>query len=472
MSKDGDKLPERTDVLVIGGGPGGYAAAFQAAKLGLDVTLVSDEDRLGGVCLLRGCIPSKTLLYVTELLHASAAAERMGVKFARPDVDINALRQWKDQVVDKLAGGVGTLCKKRGVRVVQARASFDGAEQVRLEGAERDRMGFRHAIIASGTRPVALPGTDFDDQGRVMSSTGALDLKDIPETLLVVGGGYVGLEMGMVYQALGSRVTLVEMADRLMPRADTDLVKPLAQSVDERFEAVYLNTRVTDLNEDNDRVRVTLEGDDESSDAAFDRVLVAIGRRPNSEALNLESAGVATDDKGFIQVDGQRRTGADNIFAVGDVTGGMLLAHEAMHEGKVAARAIAGEKAVFDPRAIPAVVYTDPQIAWCGLTEQQAQAEQREIKTLRFPWRAAGRAMSMGAGAGLTKLLVAPEDGRVLGVGIVGPEAESLIAEGVLAVEMGAVAEDLALAIHPHPTLTETIGEGAELFFGGSTHYG
>lgn len=471
MARD-EALPESTDVLVIGAGPGGYAAAFKAAELGLDVTLASDESRLGGVCLLRGCIPSKTLLYLTELVHATSDAGHMGVKFGRPEVDLDALRQWKNQVVTKLTDGVAALCKNRGVRVVHARARFDGAQRASLEGADQDGLRFKHAIIASGARPVALPGVDFDNDSRVMNSAGALDLEEVPETLLVIGGGYVGLEMGMVYQALGSRVTLVEMTDRLMPKADADLVKPLAHKVDELFDAVHLNTRVTDLSVEDEHVRVTLEGEEDASDTRFDRVLVAVGRRPNSEALNLDSTGVSLNDDGFIQVDEQRRTGKENIFAIGDVIGGMLLAHEAMHEGKVAARVIAGHNAAFEPRAIPAVVYTDPQIAWCGLTEQQAEAEGREIKTLRFPWRAAGRAISMDAGAGLTKLVVEPDSGRVLGMGIVGPEAESLIAEGVLAVEMGAVAEDLVSTIHPHPTLTETVGEGAELFFGGSTHYG
>lgn len=467
-----NELPERTDVLVIGGGPGGYAAAFQAAELGLDVTLVDDEPKPGGVCLWRGCIPSKTLLYLTELLHAAEAAGPMGVKFGRPEVDIDAVRQWKEQVVDKLTGGLATLCEKRGVRLVHGYATFDGAEQVRLKGADRDSMGFKHAIIASGSRPVALPGVDFGESRRVMNSTGALALEDIPETLLVIGGGYVGLEMGMVYQAFGSRVTLVEMADRLMPNADADLVKPLARKVGKLFEGIHLNTRVSDLSDQEKHVQVKLEGEQETTETRFDRVLVAIGRRPNTEELNLDSTNVGLDDDGFIRVDAQRRTREEHIFAVGDAAGGMLLAHEAMHEGKVAAKAIAGRSAAFDARVVPAVVYTNPQLAWCGVTEQQAKDEGREVKTLRFPWRASGRALSMGAGNGLTKLVVSPETGRVLGMGIVGPEAESLIAEGVLAVEMGAVAEDLALVVHPHPTLTETIGEGAELFLGGATHYG
>ncbi|MFC3285300.1 dihydrolipoyl dehydrogenase [Litchfieldella rifensis] len=465
-------VPERTDVAVIGGGPGGYAAAFEAAAQGLDVTLISDDERIGGVCLLRGCIPSKTLLHVTELLHATQDADTMGIAFQRPDIDPQALRNWKDQVIVKLTDGLAGLCKQRGVRLVRARAHFAGKQQLHLEGAERDTLDYGHAIIATGSRPMALPDVDFATSDRIMDSTDALALEEIPESLLVVGGGYIGLEMGMVYQALGSRVTLVEMADRLMVNADADLVKPLASKVEALFDATHLKTRVSRLKETRKQVRVTLEGEDGSRDRNFERVLVAVGRQPNTQDLSLDETDVVCDDQGFIEVDDQRRTGDECIYAIGDVTGGMMLAHEAMHEGKVAARAIAGHSAKFDARAVPAVVYTTPQLAWCGFTEQQAERDDIDIKVLRFPWQASGRALSMGTEDGMTKLIVEPHSGRILGMGIVGPQAESLIAEGALAIEMGAVAEDLALTVHPHPTLSETVGECAELFLGQATHYG
>lgn len=467
-----DTIPESTDVAVIGAGPGGYAAAFEAAAQGLDVTLISDEERVGGVCLLRGCIPSKTLLHVTELMHVTQAADAMGVAYEPPKVDPDALRDWKDRIIIKLTDGLAELCKQRGVRLVQARARFAGEQQLQLEGAERESLRYEHAIIATGTRPTALPEVDFSSSERIMDSTGALALEEIPKTLLVVGGGYVGLEMGMVYQALGSRVTLVEMADRLMANADTDLVKPLAAKIEKLFDSVLLNTQVSGLKETRKQVKVTLEGDNGKQDKNFERVLIAVGRQPNTENLGLDETGVTCDDKGFIEVDERRRTGDEHIYAIGDVAGGMLLAHEAMHEGKVAAKAIAGQPAAFDARAVPAVVFTTPQLAWCGLTEQQAERDGIDIKTLRFPWQASGRALSMGAEDGMTKLIVEPDSGRILGMGVVGPQAESLIAEGALAVEMGAVAEDLALTVHPHPTLSETIGECAELFLGKATHYG
>ncbi len=463
-------IPQSTDVLVIGAGPGGYAAAFEVARLGRDVTLVNEEAALGGVCLRRGCIPSKTLLHLTELVHAAAAAKDFGLQFEAPGIDLDGIRNHKNKVIDQLTGGVSQLCKQRGVRVIQARARFEDSKQVSLQGEQSGSLGFDTAIIATGSRPTPLPGTEFGE--RIMSSTEALDLKDIPGSLLVIGGGYIGLEMGMVYQALGTKVTLVEMMDRLMPAADADLVKPLARHVETLFEAIHLQAQASDLEAGDDGVRLTLETADDTSQVHFDRVLVAVGRQPNTDTLNLEATDIALDDHGFIRVDEARRTDASNIYAIGDAAGGMLLAHEATHEGKTAARAAAGQNAIFDARAVPAVVFTDPQVAWCGLTEQQAKDENRKVKILRFPWQASGRAISMGAAQGLTKIIVDSRTGRVLGVGIVGPQAESLIAEGVLAIEMGAVAEDMAAAIHPHPTLSETLGEGAELFFGQATHYG
>lgn len=465
-----DSVPKRTDVLVIGAGPGGYAAAFEAARLGLDVTLVNDEAEPGGVCLRRGCIPSKTLLHLTELTHAADAAADFGLTFEPPSVDLDTVRKRKDKVINQLTGGVSQLCEQRGVRLVQARARFADGKHVQLSGEHSGQLAFNHAIVATGSRPTALPGIEFG--GRVMSSTEALELPDIPESLLVIGGGYIGLEMGMVYQALGSRVTVVEMTDRLMPNADSDLVEPLHKRAESLFDAIHLGTSADNINASEDDVAVTLKNGDASTQARFDRVLVAVGRQPNTDDLNLEATDAGLDDSGFIRVDEHRRTEAKNIYAIGDAAGGMLLAHEAMHEGKTAARAAAGRHAVFDARAIPAVVFTDPQVAWCGLTEQQAENSARNVKVLRFPWQAAGRAISMGAPNGMTKLLADADTGRILGTGIVGPQAESLIAEAVLAIEMGATAEDMARSIHPHPTLTETLGEGAELFTGPATHYG
>lgn len=463
-------LPECTELLVIGGGPGGYAAAFEGAALGLDVTLVNDEQALGGVCLRRGCIPSKTLLHFNELIHATATAGDAGLQFAAPDIDLDGIRNHKNHVIEQLTAGVAQLCQQRGVRVLQAQASFKDTTHIELAGEDSGSLAFKNAIIATGSRPKALPGSTFGEQ--VMSSTEALDLIDIPTSLLIIGGGYIGLEMGMVYQALGARVTLVEATDRLMPGADADLVEPLAKVVQQRFEAVHLNTQVSELQPGDADVRVILDTGDDAQDQRFSRVLVAIGRAPNTEALNLKSLGITCDDDGFIAVDAARHTNVANIYAIGDVAGGMLLAHEAMHEGKTAARAIAGHAATFDTRAIPAVVFTDPQVAWCGLTEADIENSLRHIEVQRFPWQANGRALSMGATSGLTKILADADTGRVLGVGIVGPQAESLIAESVLAIEMGGCDEDIAQSIHPHPTLSETLGEGAELFAGPATHYG
>lgn len=465
------ELPVETEVLVIGGGPGGYAAAFRAADLGHEVTLVNEEEKLGGVCLLRGCIPSKTLLHAAELILATRSFKGMGVDFGEPEIDLDALRSWKESVVEKLSNGVSTLCEQRGVHVVQARATLEDEHAVRLEDSgETPQIQFEQAIIATGSRPIALPGSEFKEDGRIMDSAGALALAEIPETLLVVGGGYVGLEMGQVYATLGSRVTVVEMTDRLLPTTDEDLVKLLADDADNLFEAVHLNTEASDLDENDHQVRLHLKGEN-NSEASFDRVLVAIGRRPNTDDLGLEEAGVEIDDDGFIAVDEQRRTEVEHIFAVGDVTGGLMLAHEAMREGKVAAEVIAGEPAAFDARAVPAVVYTDPQIAWCGLTEMEAEETGRAIQVDRFPWKASGRALSMGDDAGVTKLISDPDSGRVLGMGITGKQAEAMIAEAVLAIEMGARVQDLALIIHPHPTLSETVGEAAESRLQQATHY-
>ena len=466
------EFTQETEVLVIGGGPGGYAAAFRAADLGLKVTMVDMEPRAGGVCLFRGCIPSKTLLYVSELLHDVKGAKKMGVNFNEPQVDLDRLREWKGQVVDKLAKGLAQLSKKRKVEYIQARAGFEDSHHVRLYDSESgiSHIKFKHAIIATGSRPIPLPGSEFKPGSRIMDSGGALKLEEIPEKLLVVGGGYVGVEMGSVYASLGSHVTLIEMMDRIMPGADRDLVQPLQERLEDLFRKIHVNTKLASAKEDDAVVKVTLEGDVDEMTQTFDRVLVAIGRRPNSENLGLENTKVEIDEYGFVLVDEQRRTGQKNLYAIGDVVGGIMLAHKAMYEGKVAAEVIAGEPSAFDARAIPAVVYTDPQLAWCGLTEENARRENRSIRISRFPWVASGRAASMGMARGMTKIIVDLETERVLGMGIVGREAGEMISEGVLAVEMGALAEDLALTMHPHPTLSETEEEAAGAFLGSSTH--
>jgi len=464
------ELAQETELLVIGSGPGGYAAAFRAADLGTDVTMVDTAPRPGGVCLHKGCIPSKTYLFISELIFDAARAKGMGVSFGPPQIDLPGLRRWKSEVVDRMSTGLMGLVKSRGVQLVRGRAEFEASDSVRLHDAEVSRVRFRHAIIATGSRPIPFPGTTFTPGGRIMSSTGALLLSDVPASLLILGGGYVGLELGTVYAALGSRVTLVELQDRLLPGVDADLVDPLQRRLEAIFEAIRLRTRVTRLEEEESGVTVGLEGEGAPAEQRFDRVLVAIGRSPATPGLGLEHTRVQLDGKGFIQVDAQQRTADERIFAIGDAVGGMMLAHKASYEGKIAAEVIAGKPAAFDARAVPAVVYTDPQIAWCGTTEEQAQRDGIAVKVLRFPWKFSGRATTMGAGDGLTKVIADAESGRVIGMGIVGRDTEGLIAEGVLAIELGALAEDMAGSIHPHPTLSETESEAAELFLGHATH--
>jgi dihydrolipoamide dehydrogenase len=464
------ELTQEAEVLVIGSGPGGYAAAFRAADLGLDVTMVDPEARPGGVCLYKGCIPSKTFLYLAELIYDAARAEGMGVSFGKPRIDLEALRTWKGKVIDQMANGLVSLSNRRGVQLLKGRVEFESSEMVRVHDSEVSHIKFRHAILATGSQPVALPGTTFQPGSRIMSSTGALTLADVPEKLLILGGGYVGLELGTVYAALGSRVSLVELEDRLLVGVDQDLVKPLHRRLEKIFESITLKTKVVSMEENENGVKVTFEGDIDTPQKTFDRVLVAIGRKPSSLDIGLGNTKVELDEKGFVIIDDRLRTADERIFAVGDVAGGMMLAHKASREGKVAAEVIAGQTSAFDVRAMPAIVYTDPQIAWCGLTEEQARQENRTVKVQRFPWKFSGRATTMGAPEGLTKIIVDPENGRILGVGITGRDTEGLISEGVLAIEMGALAEDMALSIHPHPTLSETEGEAAEIFLGTATH--
>ena len=459
-------------IAVIGGGPGGYAAAFLAADLGMKVTLIDRELNPGGVCLYRGCIPSKALLHVAKLIEEAHQAKNWGLEYADPKIDLARLRSWKEGVVKKLTGGLGQLSKQRKVEYIQGRASFDTSNVLRVsrEGGTEESLSFDRVIIATGSRPAIIPALKLDSP-RMMDSTSALDLPELPKTLLVIGGGYIGLELGTVYASLGSKVSVVEMLPGLLPGADRDLVLPLHKRIEKVFDSILLNTTVAAVKEESGGIRVSFDGPEvKERERVFDKVLVSVGRKPNSEIHGLEKTQVRVGQRGFIQVNKQLQTDDPAIYAIGDVVGEPMLAHKASHEGRTAVEAIAGHKVAFEPNAIPAVVFTDPEIAWCGLTEAQAQKENREIKVARFPWGASGRAMTLDRTEGMTKLLLHPQTERVLGVGIVGVGAGELIAEGVLAVEMGAVAQDIALSIHPHPTLSETIMESAEVFFGTSTH--
>ena len=461
---------ETTQLAVLGAGPGGYAAAFYAADLGMQVTLIDEEKNPGGVCLYRGCIPSKALLHVAKVVDEARHAGAWGVTFAEPTIDVNRLRAFKQGVVDKLTGGVGQVARMRKVRFLQGRATVTGPRTLKVAGASGDTdLTFEHLILATGSSPTKIPALSIESP-RMLDSTSALELPDIPKSLLVIGGGYIGLELGSVYATLGSQVSVVEMTSGLLPGADRDLVGVLQKRIDTLFARVMVNTRVVKVADIGDGIRVTFEGEAPEKELVFDRVLVSIGRRPNSKIPGLESTAVKVDAKGFIETDGQRRTAEKTIFAIGDVAGEPMLAHKASHEARVAVEAIAGHKAVFEPLAIPAVVFTDPEIAWAGLTEAQAAAEGREVEVAKFPWGALGRAITIDRPDGLTKLVLDPKTGRVLGVGIAGSGAGELIAEGALAIEMGASAEDLKLTIHAHPTLSETLMESAEVFFGHSTH--
>lgn len=459
-----------TRVAVVGAGPGGYAAAFYAADLGMQVTLIDPEKNPGGVCLYRGCIPSKALLHVARVIEEGRHAREWGIEFGPPSIDIDKLRAYKNRVVDKLTSGTGQIARLRNIRYLQGWASIVGPTRlhVRARNGEHD-VEVDYIILATGSEPARIPALAINSP-RVLDSTGALDLPEIPGSLLVIGGGYIGLELGTVYAALGTKVAVVEMTDGLLPGADRDLVRILAQRVERTFDRVMLSTTVRALEDTGRAVAVRFEGPDGESQASFEYVLVAVGRRPNAAIPGLEATRVQVTDRGFIQTDFQRRTEEPTIFAIGDVAGEPMLAHKASHEARVAVEAIAGHKAIFEPQAIPAVVFTDPEIAWAGLTEAQAAQEGRRVEVARFPWGASGRAIANDRVDGLTKLVIDPETERVLGIGIAGAGAGELISEGVLAIEMGATASDVKLTIHPHPTLSETVMEAAEQFFGTATH--
>ncbi len=458
-------------IAVVGGGPGGYAAAFLAADLGLKVTLIDPEANPGGVCLYRGCIPSKALLHVAKLIDESRHAKNWGIEYADPKIDLARLRSWKEGVVKKLTGGLGLLSKQRKVEYIQGRAAFENSNTLRVSKSAGgdETLTFDRIILATGSRPAIIPAFKLDTP-RVMDSTSALDLSEVPGTLLVIGGGYIGLELGTVYAALGSKVSVVEMLPGLLPGADRDLVLPLHKRIEKNFASIMLNTTVAAVKDEGNGIRVTFDGPEvKEREKVFDKVLVSVGRKPNSEIAGLDKTQVQVGPRGFIQVNKQLQTNDPAIYAIGDVVGEPMLAHKASHEGRTAVEAIAGHRVAFEPAAIPAVVFTDPEIAWCGLTETQAQKENREIKVAKFPWAASGRAMTVDRTEGMTKLILDPQTERVLGVGIVGAGAGELIAEGVLAVEMAALAKDIAMTIHPHPTLSETVMQAAEVFFGTST---
>lgn len=458
-------------VVVLGGGPGGYPAAFEAADHGMEVTLVDDEVKPGGVCLHRGCIPSKALLHVAKLIHEAKEAAAWGLSFGEPKIDLDKLRNFKSSVVSKLTGGIEQLGNMRGVKMLRGRGTFinSNALKVDLHDGGTQELKFDKCIIATGSSPTMPPIFKINDP-RVMDSTGALDLPDIPKSLLVVGGGYIGLEMGSVYAALGSKVTVVEMLSGLLPGADRDLVRPLHNRLKGQFAAIYLNTKIASLKATDKGIVATMEGEDAPKEQTFDRVLISIGRRPNTKGFGLENTKAEVNDKGFIKITTKGQTTDPNLLAVGDVAGEPMLAHKATREARVAVEALAGEPAEFDNAAIPAVVFTDPELAWCGITENEAKEQGKEVQVIRFPWGASGRAQTLDRTEGLTKLIVDPETQRILGMGIVGPGAGELIAEGVLAVEMAAVARDVAESIHAHPTLSETIMESAEAAFGQATH--
>jgi len=457
-----DAATHSAQLVVIGAGPGGYTAAFRAADLGMDVILIERWPVLGGVCLNVGCIPSKALLHAAKVIDDAAAMAEHGVVFGKPSINAEKLRDWKNEVIGKLTGGLSTMAKQRKVRVMHGEATFVAPNRLSLDNAET--IDFEKAIIAAGSEPVMLP--NLPDDPRIVDSTGALELAPIPKRLLVVGGGIIGLEMACVYSALGTEVSVVELMDQLMPGTDKDLLRPFTKVVNDRYEKILLKTRVTGMRATVPGIEVTFEGENAPSVGVYDRVLVAIGRRANGDKLDADKAGVRVDERGIIEVDKQMRTNVPHIFAIGDLAGGPMLAHKATHEAKVAAEVAHGDKSFFDARTIPSVAYTDPEVAWVGLTETEAKAKGIDYEKAQFPWAASGRALALGRSEGFTKLLFDPQSDRLLGGAIVGPSAGDLIAEIGLAIEMGADATDISLTIHPHPTLSETVAFSAEAFEG------
>ena len=450
-------------IVVLGGGPGGYAAAFLAADKGMNVTLIDAGNKPGGVCLHRGCIPSKSLLHIAHLINETKEAKTWGIDFGEPKIDLDGVRNWKNKVIDKMATGLTQLCKQRKVEFVSAKGNFKDSNTIEANGK---LYSFDHCILATGSRP----SQPFKNNSQLIDSTDALELKSIPKRLLVVGGGYIGLEMGSVYAALGSQVTIVEMMKDILPGVDRDLVRPLHHRIKNQFEAILLNTKVKDFESKGSKVSVTFESESGIEQKEFDQALISIGRRPNTENIGIENTKVKLNDKGFVIANSQQKTEDPSILAIGDVIGDPMLAHKAAHEAKVAVEVLNGENSDFKNRVIPAVVFTDPEIAWAGLTENEALAQGRNVKVVKFPWGASGRAQTLGRGEGLTKLLIDPESERIIGVGLTGSGAGELIAEGVLAIQTLVKAKELALSIHPHPTLSETMMETAEVFYGTATH--
>ncbi|OGU27125.1 MAG: dihydrolipoyl dehydrogenase [Ignavibacteria bacterium GWA2_35_9] len=459
-------------VTVIGGGPGGYAAAFLAADLGMNVTLIDKEKNPGGVCLYRGCIPSKALLHIAKLINETEEAKEWGLEFSKPKINLDRLREWKNEVVGKQTGGLGQLLKAKKINYIQGRASFINSSALKIEKADgkTEEHKFENAIIATGSVIATIPSLDIKSE-RLLNSTTALDLPEIPKSLLVIGGGYIGLELGSVYAALGTKVSVVEMMPGLLPGADRDLVSYLAKRIEKSYEKVMLESKVTELKEVKSGIQVKIQDKEgKTTNETYDYVLMSIGRKPTTEGLGLENTNVKVNERGWIKVDKQMKTDDANIYAIGDIAGEPMLAHKASHEGRTAVEVIHGKKVTFEPLAIPAVVFTDPEIAWAGLTEMQAKEQNIKYEVAKFPWAASGRATTLGRSDGVTKLIIDPDTEGILGVGICGPGAGELIAEGVLAIEMGANATDLKLTIHPHPTLSETLMEAAEVFFGQSSH--
>ena len=463
---------QNINIAIIGAGPGGYAAAFLAADLGMNVTLIDKEDNPGGVCLYRGCIPSKALLHVAKLLDETDQAKNWGIEFSKPKIDLDKLREWKSKVVGKMTGGLGILSKQRKIHYVQGKASFIDSHTLIIEKSDskKEEVKFDKIIIATGSRIATIPSLNIDSK-RILNSKTALDLPSIPKTLLVIGGGYIGLELGSVYQALGAKVSVVEMMDGLLPGADRDLVSHLSKRLKEKFEDIILSSKVVELKEVSDGIKVNIQDKEgKTNENTYEYVLMSIGRKPDTSGLGLENTKVKVNERGWINVNEQLRTDDPDVYAIGDIVGEPMLAHKASHEGRTAVEAIAGEKVVFEPKAIPAVVFTDPEIAWAGLTENKAKEKNIEVEVSKFPWAASGRATTLDRFDGVTKILSEPGTDRILGIGICGPGAGELIAEGTLAIEMAANLTDLKLTIHPHPTLSETVMEAAEVFFGQSTH--